>query len=87
MSSSARHAVEGSRLRRIGYRLFPGTGFDYLLHMRPREWPIMIAHTSLGYFLAPGTIYRHVRKLLPGHWLRLRAGRRLSLRPLPPSAR
>jgi 4-hydroxybenzoate polyprenyltransferase len=54
VSSSARHAVEGSRLRRIGYRLFPGTGFDYLLHMRPREWPIMIAHTSLGYFLAHG---------------------------------
>ena len=32
-------------------------------------------YLSLGYFLAPGTIYRHVRKLLPGHWLRLRAGR------------
>jgi asparagine synthase (glutamine-hydrolysing) len=32
-------------------------------------------YLSLGYFIAPGTIYRHVRKLLPGHWLRLRAGR------------
>ena len=54
MSGAARHAVERSGLRRIGYRLIPGTGFDYLLHMRPREWPIMIAHTSLGYFLARG---------------------------------
>ena len=32
-------------------------------------------YLSLGYFLAPGTIYRHVRKLEPGHWLRLRDGR------------
>ena len=32
-------------------------------------------YLSLGYFLAPGTVYRHVRKLLPGHWLRLRNGR------------
>ena len=54
MSGAARHAVERSGLRRIGYRLIPGNGFDYLLHMRPREWPIMIAHTSLGYFLARG---------------------------------
>ena len=28
----------------------------------------------LGYILAPETIYRHVRKLEPGHWLRLRDG-------------
>lgn len=32
-------------------------------------------YLSLGYFVAPGTVYRHVRKLLPGHWLRLRKGR------------
>src|SRR3954453_10565747 len=32
-------------------------------------------YLSLGYFLAPGTPYRSVRKLLPGHWLRLRNGR------------
>ena len=32
-------------------------------------------YLSLGYILAPGTVYRHVRKLLPGHWLRLRHGR------------
>jgi hypothetical protein len=38
----------------LGYRLVPGNGFDYLLHMRPREWPIMLAHTALGYLLARG---------------------------------
>jgi asparagine synthase (glutamine-hydrolysing) len=32
------------------------------------------AYLSLGYFLAPGTAYRHVRKLEPGHILRVRGG-------------
>src|ERR1700730_6925470 len=32
------------------------------------------SYLSLGYFLAPGTVYQHVRKLEPGHWLRLRNG-------------
>ena len=54
MSDAARHAAEQSILRRIGYRLIPGNGFDYLLHMRPREWPIMIGHTALGFLLARG---------------------------------
>jgi 4-hydroxybenzoate polyprenyltransferase len=40
-------------LRRAGYRLF-GPGFDYLLHTRPAEWPIMLAHTLVGYVLAVG---------------------------------
>ncbi|HWA15783.1 MAG TPA: UbiA family prenyltransferase [Gemmatimonadales bacterium] len=39
--------------RRTGYRLL-GSGFDYLLHLRPAEWPIMAAHTALGYLLAVG---------------------------------
>jgi lycopene elongase/hydratase (dihydrobisanhydrobacterioruberin-forming) len=43
-----------SRSRRIGYRLLPGDGFSYLLHLRPREWPIMAAHTALGFLLAAG---------------------------------
>jgi len=42
-----------SPARRLGYRLF-GPGFDYLLHLRPAEWPIMAAHTALGYLLAVG---------------------------------
>ena len=40
--------------RRLGYRLLPGDGFSYVLHLRPREWPIMAAHTSLGFLLAVG---------------------------------
>jgi len=39
--------------RRAGYRLF-GRTFDYLLHLRPAEWPIMAVHTALGYLLAVG---------------------------------
>jgi asparagine synthase (glutamine-hydrolysing) len=31
-------------------------------------------YLSLGYFIAPGSPYRHVRKLMPGHWLRMRNG-------------
>ena len=40
--------------RRLGYRVLPGDTFSYLLHLRPREWPIMIAHTALGVILALG---------------------------------
>ena len=43
-----------TRARRIGYRLLPGESFSYLLHLRPREWPIMAAHTTLGFILAAG---------------------------------
>ena len=39
--------------RRIGYRVL-GRAFDYLLHLRPAEWPIMAGHTALGYLLAVG---------------------------------
>jgi asparagine synthase (glutamine-hydrolysing) len=31
-------------------------------------------YLSLGYILAPHTIFRHVKKLEPGHWLRVRGG-------------
>ena len=40
--------------RRIGYRLLPGDAFSYVLHFRPREWPIMVAHTSIGFIIAIG---------------------------------
>lgn len=42
-----------SPARRLGYR-FLGPAFDYLLHLRPAEWPIMAAHTAVGYLLAVG---------------------------------
>ena len=40
--------------RRIGYAALPGDTFSYILHLRPREWPIMIAHTSIGFIIAIG---------------------------------
>jgi lycopene elongase/hydratase (dihydrobisanhydrobacterioruberin-forming) len=40
--------------RRVGYRLLPGDAFSYVLHLRPREWPIMVAHTSIGFVIAVG---------------------------------
>ena len=40
--------------RRLGYALLPGDTFSYVLHLRPREWPIMIAHTSIGFVIAIG---------------------------------
>ena len=42
------------RVRRLGYALLPGDTFSYILHFRPREWPIMIAHTSIGFVIAIG---------------------------------
>lgn len=40
--------------RRVGYAVLPGDTFSYLLHFRPREWPIMVAHTSIGFIIAIG---------------------------------
>lgn len=42
-----------STAREAGYRLL-GQRLDYLLHLRPAEWPIMAAHTAVGYLLAVG---------------------------------
>jgi 4-hydroxybenzoate polyprenyltransferase len=42
-----------SPIREAGYRVV-GRRLDYLLHLRPAEWPIMAAHTSVGYLLAVG---------------------------------
>lgn len=39
--------------RQTGYQLL-GQRFDYLLHTRPAEWPIVAAHTTVGYLLAVG---------------------------------
>ncbi len=40
-------------VRNAGYRIL-GRRFDYLLHTRPAEWPIMAAHTLVGSLLAVG---------------------------------
>jgi 4-hydroxybenzoate polyprenyltransferase len=61
---SAERARTLNGVRRLGYRLLPGDGFSYLLHLRPREWPIMAAHTALGGILALG-----VRDVLRGERL------------------
>ncbi|MFL5403368.1 MAG: UbiA family prenyltransferase [Gemmatimonadales bacterium] len=37
--------------RQSGYRLL-GSRFDYLLHTRPLEWPIVAGHAAVGYLLA-----------------------------------
>jgi 4-hydroxybenzoate polyprenyltransferase len=42
-----------SGARNAGYRLL-GRRLDYLLHLRPAQWPIMAAHTAVGYLLAVG---------------------------------
>jgi 4-hydroxybenzoate polyprenyltransferase len=39
--------------RQLGYRLL-GRGFDYLLHLRPAEWPIVAGHAALGAIVAVG---------------------------------
>jgi len=42
-------------LRALGYRLF-GRGFDYLLHLRPAEWPILTMHFLTGTALSIGVV-------------------------------
>lgn len=43
--------ADATARRALGYRLL-GRRFDYILHLRPAEWPIMAAHTALGSLLA-----------------------------------
>ena len=40
--------------RRIGYSLLPGRTFDYILHLRPMEWPVVSAHMLAGFAVAAG---------------------------------
>lgn len=46
-------SLTGNPARALGYKLL-GSRFDYLLHLRPAEWPIMTGHTLLGALLALG---------------------------------
>src|SRR5688572_24774981 len=57
-----------SGARTAGYRLV-GRRLDYLLHLRPAEWPIMAGHTALGYLLAvgiAGAVGEHLGRALAG---------------------
>lgn len=54
--------------RALGYRLL-GHRFDYLLHLRPAEWPIVAVHTATGMVLAvtlPGLSQIDLRVALLG---------------------
>ncbi len=42
------------RIRRLLARVLPDEWVAYLLHMRPRSFPIVIAHMSVGFLLAVG---------------------------------
>ena len=42
-----------SERRALGYRLL-GKRFDYLLHLRPAEWPILAVHFLTGTALSLG---------------------------------
>lgn len=52
--SSTERARTLNRARRIGFAILPGDLFSYILHLRPAEWPIMAAHTTVGLLLATG---------------------------------
>ncbi|HEX9894650.1 MAG TPA: UbiA family prenyltransferase [Gemmatimonadales bacterium] len=55
-------------VRQLGYRLF-GRRLDYLLHLRPAEWPIVAVHAATGAVLAvslPGLEQFDLRQVLLG---------------------
>lgn len=56
--------------RRIGYALL-GRSFDYLLHLRPAEWPVMAFHTALGGLLAYTATPDATQLRWDGGWLGL----------------
>jgi asparagine synthase (glutamine-hydrolysing) len=49
--------------------LYPSPAWDGAVDLGALE-----GYFSLGYFLAPNSVYRSVRKLEPGHWLRVSNG-------------
>ena len=70
--------------RRAGYRLL-GTRLDYLLHLRPAEWPIIAAHTALGYLLAVGIAGAGRARTSPRHCSASRSGSSASTAARSPS--
>lgn len=41
-------------MRKLLYRILPDKWVPYLLHTRPRAWPIVTAHMTVGFILAQG---------------------------------
>ena len=41
-------------MREFLYRILPDKWVPYLLHTRPRAWPIVTAHMTVGFILANG---------------------------------
>jgi 4-hydroxybenzoate polyprenyltransferase len=42
------------KIRKLLRRILPAGWLPYLLHLRPRAWPIVAAHMSVGFILASG---------------------------------
>lgn len=55
-------------MRELGYRLLPGDGFSYVLHLRPREWPILAGHMLFGLLLSVAVLP------VESHWLAILGG-------------
>lgn len=53
-------------MREILYRVLPESWVPYFLHTRPRAWPIVTAHMSIGFLLANGLYFGEGQL---GRWL------------------
>jgi 4-hydroxybenzoate polyprenyltransferase len=54
---SSMAAIDSPRIRSRLERLLPAGWLPYLLHLRPRAWPIVAAHMSVGVLLALGPAF------------------------------
>jgi hypothetical protein len=46
--------LDSPRVRTRLERILPRGWLPYLLHLRPRSWPIVSAHMTVGFLLANG---------------------------------
>ncbi len=67
-----------TRTRRLGRRLL-GSSFDYLLFLRPRQWPILTAQLAVGVLAAPTVHAAIVTLLLPVNHLSAAPARPVAL--------
>jgi 4-hydroxybenzoate polyprenyltransferase len=52
--------LDSPRVRTRLERILPAGWLPYLLHLRPRAWPIVSAHMTVGFLLASGTDFSSV---------------------------